>query len=242
MEISTGIHIIGTSIWLKKQKVIIINDLHIGYEEVLHRKGFLVPRFQFKEILDILTPILKATTPQKIIINGDLKHEFGKVLQQEWKEVLEFLEFCQKHCQEVIVIKGNHDPTIGPIAIRKGVDVVNEYQIGDILIVHGDELMECDKNIKTIIIGHEHPAITIRKGSKFEKYKCFLQGTWKRRQLIAVPSFNPLLEGTDILKEQLLSPFLTNLKNFEVYIVSEGEVFDFGKVKDISFPDRKLRS
>ena len=48
---------------------------------------------------------------------------------------------------------------------------------------------------------------------------------------MTVPSFNPLLEGTDILKEELLSPFLTDIKNFKVYIVGKGEVFDFGKVK-----------
>lgn len=231
MEISKGLKIVDTSLWFEAEKVLVINDLHIGYEEALHRKGILVPRSQLEQIIDKLKLILHQTKPNKIIINGDLKHEFGKVLRQEWREVLEFLDFLLQNVPEVIIIKGNHDPIIKPIADKKGVAVINEYKVGDTLIIHGDELVETDA--KRIVIGHEHPAITIREGSKWEKYKCFLKGKWQKKELIAVPSFNPLLEGTDILKEQLLSPFLENIENFEIYVVGEKGVFFFGKIKEL---------
>ena len=231
MHISPKMEIIHTALWLSKEKILVINDLHIGYEEALHRKGILVPKFQLQEIIKEMEQILSKVKPEKIIINGDLKHEFGTVLRQERKEVLAFLDFCLQHCKELIIIRGNHDPIITPIADKRDIRVVTEYQTGDMVIVHGDKIIQT--NAKRIIIGHEHPAITIREGSKREKYKCFLKGKWKRKDLIAVPSFNPLLEGTDILKEELLSPFLDNIKNFEVYVVSKGEVFAFGKVKSI---------
>src|SRR3989344_1097798 len=222
---------VDTALWFELEKVLVINDLHIGYEEVLHRKGILVPRFQLEQIMKKLKIIIEKTKPVKIIINGDLKHEFGKVLRQEWKEVLEFLDFLLQNISEVIIIKGNHDPIIQPIADKKGIAVVNQYQVGETLIVHGDELVET--TAKRIVIGHEHPAITIREGSKWEKYKCFLKGTWKKKELIAVPSFNPLLEGSDILKEKSLSPFLKDISTFSVYVVSKGEAFGFGKVKEM---------
>ena len=231
MHISPKMEIIHTALWLSKEKILVINDLHIGYEEALHRKGILVPKFQLQEIIKEMEQILSKVKPEKIIINGDLKHEFGTVLRQERKEVLAFLDFCLQHCKELIIIRGNHDPIITPIADKRDIRVVTEYQTGDMVIVHGDKIIQT--NAKRIIIGHEHPAITIREGSKREKYKCFLKGKWKRKDLIAVPSFNPLLEGTDILKEELLSPFLKNIQNFQVYVVSKGEVFAFGKVKDI---------
>ena len=48
-----------------------------------------------------------------------------------------------------------------------------------------------------------------------------------------MPSFNLVIEGTNILKEKLLSPFLKqDLKNFHVFIV-EDKIYDFGKLKDI---------
>jgi len=231
MDISKGIKIVDTALWFEAEKVLVINDLHIGYEEALHRKGVLVPRFQLEQIIDKLKIILEKTRPTKVIINGDLKHEFGKVLRQEWREVLHFLDFVLANVPEVIIIKGNHDPIIKPIADKKGIAVVEQYKVGETLIVHGDELLET--TAKRIVIGHEHPAIIIREGSKWEKYKCFLKGTWKDKELIAVPSFNPLLEGTDVLKEQLLSPFLNDITNFEIYVVGEKEVYYFGKLMNI---------
>ena len=232
MEISPGIEIVDTALWIRKEKILIINDLHLGYEETLHRKGVLVPKFQLEDILDRLHRILQKVHPRKIIINGDLKHEFGTVLRQEWREVLKFLDEIISQKIAVVIIRGNHDPLLKPIAEKRGITIVKEYYIGDTVIVHGDAAIVA--KAKRIIIGHEHPALTIREKSKREKYKCFLKGKWKGKELMAVPSFNPLLEGTDILKEELLSPFLKNIAQFEVYIVSQGEVFYFGKVKGIS--------
>ena len=230
MLISKSIEIIETALLINK-KILVINDLHLGYEEAMRNTGILVPRFQLQEIIRILQQILARCQPEKIIINGDLKHQFGKVLPQEEKEVSQFLDFLLKYSSEVIIIKGNHDPLIQPLARKNGVKVVTGYKIGDILVTHGDELVKT--KAQWIIIGHEHPAIKIREKSKWEKYKCFLKGRWKGKELIVVPSFNPLIEGTDVLEGQALSPFLKKIDNFEAYIVSAGEVFKFGKIKKI---------
>ncbi len=231
MEISNGIEIINLALWLKKEKVLIISDLHLGYEEYLHQKGVLLPKAQAKLIKEELQKIFQTINPAIIIINGDLKHEFGKVLQQEWKEVLGLIDFLQQHCQELILIRGNHDVILRPIAEKKSIKVVSEYYVKDILITHGNNLIKT--TAKTIIIGHEHPAICIREKSKVEKFKCFLKGTWKQKELIVMPSFNPLLEGTDVTTEKLLSPFLTDISKFEVFAVSAGEVFRFKNFTNI---------
>ncbi|GAG34601.1 unnamed protein product, partial [marine sediment metagenome] len=68
---------------------------------------------------------------------------------------------------------------------------------------------------------------------RVELVKCFLKGKYKRKELIVMPSFNLVSEGTDILKEELLSPFLhQNINNFDVYVV-EDKVYGFGKVRDL---------
>ncbi len=233
MEISKDIEIVNCGLFLRKERILIINDLHIGYEEALQQRGILVPRFQTKEIMELLEKMVGEVKPIKIILNGDVKHEFGKALKQEWREVMEVIDFLQKSGMEVIIVRGNHDPILAPIIERRGVKIVKEYRVRDILVVHGDKIVDVSKEVKRIIVGHEHPAITIREGGKREKYKCFLRGKWRGREVIAVPSFNPLLEGTDVLKENVLSPFLEDVIRFEVYVVSRGEVFYFGKVKDV---------
>ena len=73
MNIHQHIQIIGTSLFLEKSSVLIINDLHIGYESELKRKGILVPRFQLKEILRIMDQILNVTKPKIVLIKTNPK-------------------------------------------------------------------------------------------------------------------------------------------------------------------------
>lgn len=256
MEISQNIEMIGLSLWLKEEKTLLISDIHLGYEEELQQKGIFVPKFQIQEIIKNLEEIFQKIKPNninKIIINGDLKHEFGRILKQEWKDVLQLMDFLLLHCQELILIKGNHDSILGPIASKRKVQIIEFYILGENLIIHGDKKLEKIalnklnfKKINRFIIGHEHPAISLKEKSKVEKYKCFLKGRWKepgqsqKKELIVLPSFNPLLEGTDIIKENLLSPFLSDINDFEVYVAGEKDTFYFGKVKDLNCRNIKL--
>src|SRR3989344_5246113 len=253
MKLTNNIKIIDLALYLKKEKILVIADTHIGYEEYLNKQGILVPRFQFKEIIKRLEKILKnikineKNKLKKIIINGDIKHEFGKISETEWRHTLRLLDFFKKYCNEIILIKGNHDTILGPIAKKRGIKVADYFVVDDILLVHGDKTIEeiifglgyargihknnlNQKNKKhskisqikkfnTIIIGHEHPAVSIREDNRAELFKCFLVGRYKRKNLIVQPSFNLVYEGTDILKEELLSPFLhQNLNNFRCFI------------------------
>jgi len=92
-----------------------------------------------------------------------------------------------------------------------------------------------EKLAKILIIGHEHPAITLREQAKAEKFKCYLKGKYKKSVLIVQPSFNLLTQGTDVLREKILSPLIKNVKNFEAYIVNDEthQVLDFGKVGNL---------
>lgn len=231
MNLTPNIQIQDLSLWLKKHKTLVIADLHLGFEENLHKQGFLVPWFQYKEIKARLEKILTKLKPEKIIINGDLKHEFGKIPQQEWDEVKGMITFLQKNCKELILIKGNHDNILGPIANYKKVKLKNSVTLGTTLILHGHKIPKLSAKIKTILIAHEHPALGLSDGVTTEVYKCFLKGKWKDKTLIVQPSLCLVTEGTDILKEQVLSPFLKqNLDNFEVWTVAD-KVRYFGKLK-----------
>ena len=229
MEIHKGIKIIDLA--LKYKDILIVADMHLGYEESMNKKGILIPRFQMKDIKKRLGRIFeKAGKIKKIVITGDLKHEFGLISNQEWRDTLELLDYL-KDKGEVILIKGNHDTMLKPIAEKRGVKVVDCFEVDDLIILHGDVVVP---NLnKIIIIGHEHTAVSFSE-KKYEKFKCFLKGKWKGHTLIAMPSFNDLTTGTDVTQNDLLSPFLQgNLKNFEVFIPDEKKVLYFGKLKDL---------
>lgn len=231
MQIHPNIKIIDLALYLNNHKTLVLADFHIGYEEALNKQGTMIPRFQFKNIILRLEKIFKQVQPETIIINGDIKHEFGTISNQEWRETLKLLEFLKRKCKKLILIKGNHDTILGPIADKKDIKIVDNYKIDNILITHGHKLEKTNSNI--LIIAHEHPAIGLKEGARIEKYKAFLKGKPKNQTIIIQPSFNLVTEGTDILREDILSPFLKqDLDNFEIFVVDE-EIMGFGRLKEL---------
>jgi len=234
MEIHDNIEIIDLALFIKDKKILVIADTQIGYEESLNKQGILIPRFQHKDIIERLEKIIRITKPEKIIINGDIKHEFGSISETEWRHILRVIDFLASKA-ELILIKGNHDKLLEPIAAKKNIELKEYYFTDNIYLCHGHKIPK-DKDFKKskrVIIGHEHPAVGLREQERVEKFKCFLKGKYKSKTLIVLPSFNLLTEGTDILTEKLLSPFLKqNLKDFEVFVGGK-EILCFGKVKDL---------
>lgn len=234
MEILPGMKIADLALYF--DSALVISDIHIGYEEALNKQGVLVPRLQLEEMVKRVMAIFKVLSGKKIkriIVNGDLKHEFGTISEQEWRNTLKFLDLLAKHCDEIILIKGNHDTILGPIARKRNVEIVDNIGIGKVLVTHGNKVPGNFKEYDTIIIGHEHPAVSLKEGARVEQFKCFLKGKYKGKNLIVQPSFNSIVQGTDLLRDEILSPFLKqNLDNFYVYIV-EDKVYEFGKLKNL---------
>ena len=58
-------------------------------------------------------------------------------------------------------------------------------------------------------------------------------GKWNGKKLVAMPSILPIIEGTDVRREKILSPYLKQpLKDFEVFVVGD-KVYRFGKLEDL---------
>lgn len=233
MEILKGIEIKGNGLWVIKEKTLIIGDLHLGYEEALISDGILIPRGDmFSEMKEEILELLKLK-PKLVVINGDLKHEFSRISNQEWKDALELIDLIKKKA-ELVIIKGNHDKILVKIAEKRNIEIKKYLILEDTCILHGDKIISesLDKRIKTLIIGHEHPAVSLTDNVKQEKYKCFLLGKYKEKKLIVMPSFFNLVEGSDIRREKMLSPFLKNLKDFEVFVLGD-RAYRFGKLEKL---------
>lgn len=231
MQIHPEIEIIDLCLFVKNEKALVIGDLHLGFEESLNKQGVLIPRLQFKEVYSRIEKLLEKLEPRKVILVGDIKHEFSTISNQEWNNISRIIKLI-KASAEVILIKGNHDTILEPIASQEKVKVVDSYALGNIQFLHGDVIKK--PLGKIIVIGHEHPAISFRERPT-EKFKCFLKGKYKKSTLIVMPSFNLVSEGSDITRNQPLSPFLknVNLQNFEVWIVQD-KAYYFGKMKYIN--------
>lgn len=238
MQIIEDIELVDLGIYIKKEKILVFSDFHLGYEDALNKQGIFVPRHQFADTKRRLENIfLKIKDIKTIVITGDLKHEFGTISRQEWNDVFGILNLLEKHCEKIVLLRGNHDTLLQSMLKSRKLDVQTNFSTDKFAILHGDVLPE-DVNIlekDIFIIGHAHPAIKLTDSFASEKVKCFLKGRWGSKMLIVLPSFNLVTEGTDVLTEKVLSPFLQrNLGDFEVWAVAGTEkIMYFGKISDI---------
>ena len=237
---------IDKSLFFPEQGILAIGDLHIGYDYMIRQSGVLIPERQVKDIISDLKEIFRRikTSNQKNKINkmvflGDIKHSFYYEAEEKY-EFLEVMKFLKQEIDEknIIFIKGNHDTmdfTYGKM--------VNYYIDGNIAFVHGHKSFPevFDKKIKIIVSGHLHPSIVLaeKPGVKKESYKCFLEGNYKGKIFIVMPSFVDFYEGTPInhYSEDFIESFSIipkkNILKFKIHVIGEKDVYDFGRVGDL---------
>ncbi|VVB79804.1 Calcineurin-like phosphoesterase [uncultured archaeon] len=239
--------LLNKSVFFPEEGILAIGDLHLGYEKMLKTSGFEFPINQIKETKQELEKIFLEIKKQKfklkkIVILGDLKHHFNFEVEEKFeiRKLLSFLEESVSR-ENIIILKGNHEK----INFREA-EYKDYFVEKTVAFTHGDKLFPkiLDKKIKTIVMGHLHPAVLIHdpKSHKKEKYKCFLVGKWKGKTAIVLPSFLQIIEGTDIRSESarhkdnnfLIIP-RKNLLKFKVFIPDKtGKVFEFPKLERIN--------
>lgn len=241
---------------LVDENILVFGDVHIGYEEHIAERG-AIPDVQFKEIIERLERIFgvlknKGIKIKKIVIVGDLKHEFGGISEKEWSETLKLLDYLEgkieggkkSEKENIILIKGNHDNILGPIAKKREVLFKEYYNLNGICFMHGNKLYnKCFDKSNILILGHLHPSITLSDKYKREKFKCFLKGKWKEKQVYVLPSFSPISFGYDLRSFKYDNEhddgfFIVpekDLKNFEVIIYNnkEKKEYNFGVLKNL---------
>ncbi len=240
-----GYMFFGKSLFFPEEGILAIGDLHLGYERAIEESGILVPEEQVKELKKEFTKLfedieLKGYKIKKIVFIGDLKHSFSYSHKEKnyFKDILNFLKNKFKD-KDILLIKGNHD-TIDYSFSDK---LKNYIILKGIAFTHGNKLFEevFDKKIKIIVLGHLHPSVIISDKHKIkkEKYKCFLEGKFKGKIVVVLPSFLKTIEGTTVNKLDLdyedYFSFIPrkNLLNFKIHAVGDNETFDFGKVRNL---------
>ena len=146
------------------ERVLVIADLHLGWEVTLARQGIHVPS-QVPRLLDRLRKILEDTHPQQLVLLGDVKHAVAKVELEEWKYVPEFFDRLVELIQNVQVVPGNHDGNLEPLT-PPVVKIAHSHGItiwDSIGLFHGHawpspSLLGCEY----LVMGHLHPVVVFR--------------------------------------------------------------------------------
>lgn len=236
---------IDKSVFFPMEKVLAIGDLHLGYGDILKNSGFDFQENQVDRIIKDLENIFseikkKGHEIKKIVFLGDIKHHFGFDYNEK-NSLNKLSEFLKNNFDEknVIILKGNHDTFL------YGKKAFNYHIEGELFFCHGEEkfIEMFDTKIKTIVMGHLHPSVTLsdKFNIKREKFKCFLFGKYLKREVIVLPSFfdntigknvNDYSTDLESLDNFSIIPS-KNLIDFEIYVVGDDGIYHFGKIKEL---------
>jgi len=237
LVIDDALHLIGVGAYLPASRTLIVADLQLGQEGQLRAAGHGILDRDAEAMRVLLLDMLEATQAKTVVINGDLKHAFGRILPQEREDIHRIVGALQMKAN-VILVKGNHDTLTKPIAEELGLTLVDSWTDGDTLVLHGHKAPEDDpafKNAKTVIIGHLHPAVTLSDGVRAERVKCFLLGAHQKKRLVILPSCTTLAAGADVLRITPKGPFFDQktLDASTIYLTDERGVQLAGLVRRV---------
>ena len=170
------------------ERVLVVADLHIGWEVSLAQKGIHVPS-QTPKLLEKMIQLVKATNPSSIIFLGDVKHAVRRVELEEWRDVPEFFEKISEMVQDIQVVSGNHDGNLEALTTpnvkihpSSGITLWKK-----IALLHGHAWPKADLlGCETMVMAHLHPVVTFTDELGFRMVRqVWVKARSKSRKLAA---------------------------------------------------------
>ena len=162
--------------------VLIIADIHIGFEVELYNQGIRIP-FQTDKILSNLLKIVNKYRVKRLIILGDLKHTILGYSKTEMNEVRAFLSEASKNLEKISIILGNHDTGLKEelkeyfdnVEFFSGRGITVKSEEKRIGLFHGHALPTRDVLESEILVqGHVHPLVELEDDFHFK----FTRAVW----------------------------------------------------------------
>ncbi len=155
----------------KDENILLLSDLHIGYEKTLADKGVRIPSLTPRLYVNI-EKIVTKYYPDRIILLGDIKHGTSKILAHEWRDVPEFFEKLLLLRKKIEVVPGNHDGGLKQLLPRsitlhttRGITINIGNKI-KALITHGHTWPKpASLDSDLIIMGHNHFTVEFNEDS-----------------------------------------------------------------------------
>ncbi len=228
-------------LYIRSLKALVISDLHLGYEGGMVKGGVAIPKANLKSIIETLEKAFEGREVHRLIVVGDIKNDFSKVLAEELNELRSVTDFAKGKGASIDLIKGNHDNFIDQYSNALRIKVSQQLLLQGYLFAHGDKQLDnSESEVAMVIIGHEHPSIGIRsRVGTIERLRCFLLGevvySGRKTKLIVLPAIGYFETGSDINlhnKRRTFSPVLkgADVDTMEAIAVGHGSTLNFGKI------------
>jgi uncharacterized protein len=187
------------AVFIEEHGILAVADLHLGYAWAHRYNGQLLPLTKGDLLIERLQELCSSFQPQVIALLGDVIHEAVPV-QEVARDVHQLLDLLSS-VGLVRIVFGNHDKRLRSL-LKGGFasDAGSNLRAGRFILTHGNENCAAAAE-ELVVMGHEHPAISLGDGVAAAKFPCFLVS----KQLIVLPAFSLWASGTNIRSYPLMS-------------------------------------
>tara|TARA_B100000674_G_scaffold497684_1_gene532406 strand:- start:41 stop:691 length:651 start_codon:yes stop_codon:yes gene_type:complete len=170
------------ALYWKKLETLIVADLHLGKSISFAKNKQFLPPYDTKETLEKLYKTLDEVKPKKLIIVGDLIHDFDSILSLQKNDYKNLKGYIEKI--KFIWVKGNHDNDTN----IEGFEKYSNYKIYNFMFSHQPVISPLYQ-----ICGHYHPKVNIIHRGKSIFKAAFVHN----RKILILPSFGAYTGGLD---------------------------------------------
>lgn len=153
------------ALFLKKEKALILSDLHVGKTAHFRKNGIALANHIMKSDLERLSALIEYFQPEKFIVVGDLLHAGDN------SDVDEFCKWRNQYPSlQFYLIEGNHDRISETLEKKLCLDFkASILEIGEFTFIHDFDKAKGGFQIT----GHIHPGIVLNSAVKRIRLPCF---------------------------------------------------------------------
>ena len=207
LEISPGIWLdYRRAAYLESEKILAVADLHLGYAWAHRFSGQMLPLKSEEDLLTRLSDLCSFYKPAHLAILGDIVHQAVPVPEVQ-RELTELFNGLREICGLKLIL-GNHDKKLRKLAREfEGLEFIDQFETEKFLLIHGNTAVETPDG-KLVLMGHEHPSISLGDGIRSAKFPCFLVSP----KVLLLPAFSFWAAGSDIRSYDFMSPIARNAR------------------------------
>jgi uncharacterized protein len=200
LEISPGVWLDHRrAAYLDADRILCVSDLHLGYAWAHRFSGQLMPIRSDEDLLTRLSDLCSFYKPAHLAILGDIVH-YSLPVAEIRTELQRLFEGLQQICGLKLIL-GNHDEKLRKLVQPMGdFEFMEHFETEKFLLIHGHQDQVAPEG-KIVVMGHEHPAISLGDGIRSSKFPCFLVSP----RTVVLPAFSLWAAGTDIRDGNFLS-------------------------------------
>ncbi|MCE9671966.1 ligase-associated DNA damage response endonuclease PdeM [Myxococcus stipitatus] len=171
--------------------LVAVADLHWGKTESFQRHGIPVPAGVLEDDLARLSAVLLATGARRLLLLGDLVHSREGLTPPL---VQRLAAWRRTHAAvEMVLLRGNHDRTAGPLPPAWELDVREDtLDLDPFRFTHHPTPTPG----RYVWAGHLHPQVRLSSRGERLRLPCFHVG----REVGVLPAFSAFTGGLDVVR------------------------------------------